>query len=294
MRNKLVATVLLILLFLFMFGCSKNEETTKKEDTQSNNITSSEENYNENKVEEPINIEGVSEEVEKIYPQSIEYFKAINEIKTIKNKEKAKELLETLKYHINKTYPYDYSQAKDKASLDTVEDFGLMERLLITNYDHMFYEATNHENTIALNYYLETSHIRTNSISITTENFNLRNEICKSDESLKLYTFYEYMIDNLENQKEINIKDLEKLYDDYERREINDGKVVYKLSIDKESLIVTYLENEKKISSIRYSNMDSLHSESVSIKDDCAELTVLMNVEDLSDQKRLFHKVLDV
>lgn len=292
MKNKLISTVLLILLSFSMFGCSKNKELSNKEDTQSNNAASSGENLNEDN-DEPIKIEEVSEEIEKTYPQSIEYFKAINKIKTHKNKEKAKEVLQTLADYINKTYPYDYSQAKDKAILDTVEDFGIMERLLITNYHHMFYEATNHENTIALNYYLETSDIIRNSIIITTKDFNLRNEICKSDESLKLYDFYEGMINNLENKEEIHMKDLEKLYDDYERRETNNGVVVYKLLMDKESLIVT-LEKEKKIRSIRYSNMESLYSESVSINNDVIEFVIFMNVEDLSEQYKSFHKVLDV
>lgn len=75
---------------------------------------------------------------------------------------------------------------------------------------------------------------------------------------------------------------------------MNNGVVVYKLSMNKERLIVTYLDNEKKISSVKYSNMDSLHSESVSIKDDDAEIIILMNGEDLSEHKRLFHKVLGV
>lgn len=236
--------------------------------------------------------------VEEIYPQSIVYFAAINQLENIENKDEATILLSDLQAYIVENYPYDYSQAKDKPILETVEDFGLMERFLITNNDHMFYEATNHKNTIGLNYYVKGENdVRNNNIIVTTDDFQLQKKICKNNSNeLKIHAVYESVLKDLEKNSNVDIekrlKELEGVSVDHERKEMDDGIVVCKFNRDKEYLVFSYSKVENKITNLNYSNNEALSFENTNIKDGKVEMRIINKVEDLSEQEKLFNEVL--
>lgn len=239
--------------------------------------------------------------IKETYPQSIEYFKVVEKLEKIDNKEDARTLLQELKGYIAENYPYDYSKAKDKSILNTVEDFGIMERLLITASDHIFYEATNHKSTIALNYYTEGKNdIRTDNAVVTTGDFNLRKKVVKNNDSkYKLYNFYENVLIDLKNNDSLDVEqvvsEIKKTSKTYEEKEINDGVQVFNITTDEEILLITYFKNDNKLNSIIYNNMDSLHYESVHYKDDKIEINITLNtLDNLTKQKELFNLVLGV
>lgn len=285
--------LLMSIMIIALAGCSSNNVKYSNENYKSDSKKDSDDDSKQES-KEFVNIE-------ETYPQSIEYFKAIDQLESIENKGDATTLLRDLQEYILEKYPYDYSQAKDQAILDTVEDFGIMERFLITNEDHMFYEATNHKSTIGLNYYVESGNdLRTNNIKFTTYDFQLQKEICKNNSNeLKIHTIYESLLEDLEKNSNIDIKNtvkqLEEISTDSEKKEMNEDTIFYQFSIDKEHLLLTYSESEGKITNLRYSNMESADYESVYVKDGKVEISIILNkLEDLSEQKKLFDKVLGI
>jgi hypothetical protein len=275
-------------------GCSSNNEKDSKE--VSKEVSKEDSKQVINKDEE------TSKEVknvEETYPQSIAYFAAINQLKNIENKDEATILLSDLQAYIVENYPYDYSQAKDKPILETLEDFGLMEKLLITNNDHMFYEATNHKNTIGLNHYVKGENdVRNDNIIVTTDDFQLQKKICKNDSNeFKIHDIYESVLKDLEKNINIDIekrlKELKGVSTDYERKEMSDDIVACKFNRDKEHLIFSYSKVENKIMNLNYSNEESLDYESSYIKDGKLEMRIIVNkLDDLSEQEKLFNEVL--
>lgn len=295
---KKIYIVLAFLMIITLSGCSSSNEKDSKE--ESKQVINKDEKDSENDFKEVVNNnEEVSKEVknvEETYPQSIAYFAALNKLENIKNKDEATTLLSDLQSYIVENYPYDYSQAKDKTILETLEDFGLMEKLLIVNNDHMFYEATNHKNTIGLNYYAKGENdIRNNNIIVTTDDFQLQNKVCKNNiKELKIHAIYESVLKELVKNSDIDkkLKEIEEKFKDYEKKEMNDDIVVYKFNKDKEYLTLVYSKVENKIKSLNYSNNESLSSESAYIKDGKLEIRIINKVDDLSEQDKLFNEVL--
>lgn len=274
---KKIYILLSFLMIITLAGCSSNNEKDSKEGSKEDSKQ--------------------VKNVEETYPQSIAYFEAINKLENIENKDEATILLSDLQAYIVENYPYDYSQAKDKAILETVEDFGLMERFLITNNDHMFYEATNHKNTIGLNYYVKGENdVRNDSIMVTTDDFELQKKICKNNsKELKIHDVYESVLKDLEKNTNVDIdkrlKELEGFSTDHEKKEVDDT-VVCKFNTDKEYLVFSYSKVENKITNLNYSNNESLSSENANIKDGEVEMRIINKVEDLSEQEKLFNEVL--
>ncbi|MRZ80001.1 hypothetical protein GKD14_13270 [Paeniclostridium sordellii] len=295
---KKIYIVLAFLMIITLSGCSSSNEKDSKE--ESKQVINKDEKDSKNDFKEVVNNnEEVSKEVknvEETYPQSIAYFAALNKLENIKNKDEATNLLSDLQSYIVENYPYDYSQAKDKPILETLEDFGLMEKLLIVNNDHMFYEATNHKNTIGLNYYAKGENdVRNNNIIVTTDDFQLQNKVCKNNiKELKIHAIYESVLKELVKNSDIDkkLKEIEEKFKDYEKKEMNDDIVVYKFNIDKEYLTLAYSKVENKIKNLNYSNNESLSSESAYIKDGKLEIRIINKVDDLSEQEKLFNEVL--
>lgn len=300
---KKIYILLSFLMIITLAGCSSNNEKDSKEVSKedSKQVINKDEKDSKKDFKEVVNNnEKNSKEVENIvetYPQSIAYFEAINKLENIENKDEATILLSDLQAYIVENYPYDYSQAKDKAILETVEDFGLMERFLITNNDHMFYEATNHKNTIGLNYYVKGENdVRNDSIMVTTDDFELQKKICKNNsKELKIHDVYESVLKDLEKNTNVDIdkrlKELEGFSTDHEKKEVDDT-VVCKFNTDKEYLVFSYSKVENKITNLNYSNNESLSSENANIKDGEVEMRIINKVEDLSEQEKLFNEVL--
>lgn len=295
---KKIYIVLVFLMIITLSGCSSSNEKDSKE--ESKQVINEDEKDSKNDFKEVVNNnEEVSKEVknvEETYPQSIAYFAALNQLENIKNKDEATNLLSDLQSYIVENYPYDYSQAKDKPILETLEDFGLMEKLLIVNNDHMFYEATNHKNTIGLNYYAKGENdVRNNNIIVTTDDFQLQNKVCKNNiKELKIHAIYESVLKELVKNSDIDkkLKEIEEKFKDYEKKEMNDDIVVYKFNKDKEYLTLAYSKLENKIKNLNYSNNESLSSESAYIKDGKLEIRIINKVDDLSEQEKLFNEVL--
>ncbi|MFR4162140.1 MAG: hypothetical protein ACLT0R_06005 [Paraclostridium sordellii] len=295
---KKIYIVLVFLMIITLSGCSSSDEKDSKE--ESKQVINEDEKDSKNDFKEVVNNnEEVSKEVknvEETYPQSIAYFAALNQLENIKNKDEATNLLSDLQSYIVENYPYDYSQAKDKPILETLEDFGLMEKLLIVNNDHMFYEATNHKNTIGLNYYAKGENgVRNNNIIVTTDDFQLQNKVCKNNiKELKIHAIYESVLKELVKNSDIDkkLKEIEEKFKDYEKKEMNDDIVVYKFNKDKEYLTLAYSKVENKIKNLNYSNNESLSSESAYIKDGKLEIRIINKVDDLSEQEKLFNEVL--
>lgn len=295
---KKIYIVLAFLMIITLSGCSSSNEKDSKE--ESKQVINKDEKDSKNDFKEVVNNnEEVSKEVknvEEIYPQSIAYFAVLNKLENIKNKDEATNLLSDLQSYIVENYPYDYSQAKDKPILETLEDFGLMEKLLIVNNDHMFYEATNHKNTIGLNYYAKGENdVRNNNIIVTTDDFQLQNKVCKNNiKELKIHAIYESVLKELVKNSDIDkkLKEIEEKFKDYEKKEMNDDIVVYKFNKDKEYLTLAYSKVENKIKNLNYSNNESLSSESAYIKDGKLEIRIINKVDDLSEQEKLFNEVL--
>lgn len=295
---KKIYIVLAFLMIITLSGCSSSNEKDSKE--ESKQVINKDEKDSKNDFKEVVNNnEEVSKEVknvEETYPQSIAYFAALNQLENIKNKDEATNLLSDLQSYIVENYPYDYSQAKDKPILETLEDFGLMEKLLIVNNDHMFYEATNHKNTIGLNYYAKSENdVRNNNIIVTTDDFQLQNKVCKNNiKELKIHAIYESVLKELVKNSDIDkkLKEIEEKFKDYEKKEMNDDIVVYKFNKDKEYLTLAYSKVENKIKNLNYSNNESLSSESAYIKDGKLEIRIINKVDDLSEQEKLFNEVL--
>ena len=295
---KKIYIVLAFLMIITLSGCSSSNEKDSKE--ESKQVINKDEKDSKNDFKEVVNNnEEVSKEVknvEETYPQSIAYFAVLNKLENIKNKDEATNLLSDLQSYIVENYPYDYSQAKDKPILETLEDFGLMEKLLIVNNDHMFYEATNHKNTIGLNYYAKGENdVRNNNIIVTTDDFQLQNKICKNNiKELKIHAIYESVLKELVKNSDIDkkLKEIEEKFKDYEKKEMNDDIVVYKFNKDKEYLTLAYSKVENKIKNLNYSNNESLSSESAYIKDGKLEIRIINKVDDLSEQEKLFNEVL--
>ena len=295
---KKIYIVLAFLMIITLSGCSSSNEKDSKE--ESKQVINKDEKDSKNDFKEVVNNnEEVSKEVknvEETYPQSIAYFAALNKLENIKNKDEATNLLSDLQSYIVENYPYDYSQAKDKPILETLEDFGLMEKLLIVNNDHMFYEATNHKNTIGLNYYAKGENdVRNNNIIVTTDDFQLQNKVCKNNiKELKIHAIYESVLKELVKNSDIDkkLKEIEEKFKDYEKKEMNDDIVVYKFNKDKEYLTLAYSKVENKIKNLNYSNNESLSSESAYIKDGKLEIRIINKVDDLSEQEKLFNEVL--
>ncbi|CEQ30582.1 Uncharacterised protein [[Clostridium] sordellii] len=295
---KKIYIVLAFLMIITLSGCSSSNEKDSKE--ESKQVINEDEKDSKNDFKEVVNNnEEVSKEVinvEETYPQSIAYFAALNKLENIKNKDEATNLLSDLQSYIVENYPYDYSQAKDKPILETLEDFGLMEKLLIVNNDHMFYEATNHKNTIGLNYYAKGENdVRNNNIIVTTDDFQLQNKVCKNNiKELKIHAIYESVLKELVKNSDIDkkLKEIEEKFKDYEKKEMNDDIVVYKFNKDKEYLTLAYSKVENKIKNLNYSNNESLSSESAYIKDGKLEIRIINKVDDLSEQEKLFNEVL--
>lgn len=295
---KKIYIVLAFLMIITLSGCSSSNEKDSKE--ESKQVINEDEKDSKKDFKEVVNNnEEVSKEVknvEETYPQSIAYFAALNQLENIKNKDEATNLLSDLQSYIVENYPYDYSQAKDKPILETLEDFGLMEKLLIVNNDHMFYEATNHKNTIGLNYYAKGENdVRNNNIIVTTDDFQLQNKVCKNNiKELKIHAIYESVLKELVKNSDIDkkLKEIEEKFKDYEKKEMNDDIVVYKFNKDKEYLTLVYSKVENKIKSLNYSNNESLSSESTYIKDGKLEIRIINKVDDLSEQEKLFNEVL--
>lgn len=297
-KLKKIYIVLAFLMIITLSGCSSSNEKDSKE--ESKQVINKDEKDSKNDFKEVVNNnEEVSKEVknvEETYPQSIAYFAALNKLENIKNKDEATNLLSDLQSYIVENYPYDYSQAKDKPILETLEDFGLMEKLLIVNNDHMFYEATNHKNTIGLNYYAKGENdVRNNNIIVTTDDFQLQNKVCKNNiKELKIHAIYESVLKELVKNSDIDkkLKEIEEKFKDYEKKEMNDDIVVYKFNKDKEYLTLAYSKVENKIKNLNYSNNESLSSESAYIKDGKLEIRIINKVDDLSEQEKLFNEVL--
>ena len=295
---KKIYIVLAFLMIITLSGCSSSNEKDSKE--ESKQVINKDEKDSKNDFKEVVNNnEEVSKEVknvEEIYPQSIAYFAVLNKLENIKNKDEATNLLSDLQSYIVENYPYDYSQDKDKPILETLEDFGLMEKLLIVNNDHMFYEATNHKNTIGLNYYAKGENdVRNNNIIVTTDDFQLQNKVCKNNiKELKIHAIYESVLKELVKNSHIDkkLKEIEEKFKDYEKKEMNDDIVVYKFNKDKEYLTLAYSKVENKIKNLNYSNNESLSSESAYIKDGKLEIRIINKVDDLSEQEKLFNEVL--
>ncbi|CEQ17914.1 hypothetical protein [Paraclostridium sordellii] len=295
---KKIYIVLVFFMIITLSGCSSSNEKDSKE--ESKQVINEDEKDSKNDFKEVVNNnEEVSKEVknvEETYPQSIAYFAALNKLENIKNKDEATNLLSDLQSYIVENYPYDYSQAKDKPILETLEDFGLMEKLLIVNNDHMFYEATNHKNTIGLNYYAKGENdVRNNNIIVTTDDFQLQNKVCKNNiKELKIHAIYESVLKELVKNSDIDkkLKEIEEKFKDYEKKEMNDDIVVYKFNKDKEYLTLAYSKVENKIKNLNYSNNESLSSESAYIKDGKLEIRIINKVDDLSEQEKLFNEVL--
>lgn len=295
---KKIYIVLAFLMIITLSGCSSSNEKDSKE--ESKQVINKYEKDSKNDFKEVVNNnEEVSKEVknvEETYPQSIAYFTVLNKLENIKNKDEATNLLSDLQSYIVENYPYDYSQAKDKPILETLEDFGLMEKLLIVNNDHMFYEATNHKNTIGLNYYAKGENdVRNNNIIVTTDDFQLQNKVCKNNiKELKIHAIYESVLKELVKNSDIDkkLKEIEEKFKDYEKKEMNDDIVVYKFNKDKEYLTLAYSKVENKIKNLNYSNNESLSSESAYIKDGKLEIRIINKVDDLSEQEKLFNEVL--
>ena len=295
---KKIYIVLAFLMIITLSGCSSSNEKDSKE--ESKQVINEDEKDSKNDFKEVVNNnEEVSKEVknvEETYPQSIAYFAVLNKLENIKNKDEATNLLSDLQSYIVENYPYDYSQAKDKPILETLEDFGLMEKLLIVNNDHMFYEATNHKNTIGLNYYAKGENdVRNNNIIVTTDDFQLQNKVCKNNiKELKIHAIYESVLKELVKNSDIDkkLKEIEEKFKDYEKKEMNDDIVVYKFNKDKEYLTLAYSKVENKIKNLNYSNNESLSSESAYIKDGKLEIRIINKVDDLSEQEKLFNEVL--
>ncbi|CEK35198.1 hypothetical protein UMC2_21541 [[Clostridium] sordellii] len=295
---KKIYIVLAFLMIITLSGCSSSNEKDSKE--ESKQVINKDEKDSKNDFKEVVNNnEEVSKEVknvEETYPQSIAYFAVLNKLENIKNKDEATNLLSDLQSYIVENYPYDYSQAKDKPILETLEDFGLMEKLLIVNNDHMFYEATNHKNTIGLNYYAKGENdVRNNNIIVTTDDFQLQNKVCKNNiKELKIHAIYESVLKELVKNSHIDkkLKEIEEKFKDYEKKEMNDDIVVYKFNKDKEYLTLAYSKVENKIKNLNYSNNESLSSESAYIKDGKLEIRIINKVDDLSEQEKLFNEVL--
>lgn len=295
---KKIYIVLAFLMIITLSGCSSSNEKDSKE--ESKQVINEDEKDSKNDFKEVVNNnEEVSKEVknvEEIYPQSIAYFEVLNKLENIKNKDEVTNLLSDLQSYIVENYPYDYSQAKDKPILETLEDFGLMEKLLIVNNDHMFYEATNHKNTIGLNYYAKGENdVRNNNIIVTTDDFQLQNKVCKNNiKELKIHAIYESVLKELVKNSHIDkkLKEIEEKFKDYEKKEMNDDIVVYKFNKDKEYLTLAYSKVENKIKNLNYSNNESLSSESAYIKDGKLEIRIINKVDDLSEQEKLFNEVL--
>lgn len=295
---KKIYIVLVFFMIITLSGCSSSNEKDSKE--ESKQVINEDEKDSKNDFKEVVNNnEEVSKEVknvEETYPQSIAYFAALNKLENIKNKDEATNLLSDLQSYIVENYPYDYSQAKDKPILETLEDFGLMEKLLIVNNDHMFYEATNHKNTIGLNYYAKGENdVRNNNIIVTTDDFQLQNKVCKNNiKELKIHAIYESVLKELVKNSHIDkkLKEIEEKFKDYEKKEMNDDIVVYKFNKDKEYLTLAYSKVENKIKNLNYSNNESLSSESAYIKDGKLEIRIINKVDDLSEQEKLFNEVL--
>ena len=295
---KKIYIVLVFFMIITLSGCSSSNEKDSKE--ESKQVINEDEKDSKNDFKEVVNNnEEVSKEVknvEETYPQSIAYFAALNKLENIKNKDEATNLLSDLQSYIVENYPYDYSQAKDKPILETLEDFGLMEKLLIVNNDHMFYEATNHKNTTGLNYYAKGENdVRNNNIIVTTDDFQLQNKVCKNNiKELKIHAIYESVLKELVKNSHIDkkLKEIEEKFKDYEKKETNDDIVVYKFNKDKEYLTLAYSKVENKIKNLNYSNNESLSSESAYIKDGKLEIRIINKVDDLSEQEKLFNEVL--
>lgn len=295
---KKIYIVLAFFMIITLSGCSSSNEKDSKE--ESKQVINKDEKDSKNDFKEVVNNnEEVSKEVknvEEIYPQSIAYFEVLNKLENIKNKDEVTNLLSDLQSYIVENYPYDYSQAKDKPILETLEDFGLMEKLLIVNNDHMFYEATNHKNTIGLNYYAKGENdVRNNNIIVTTDDFQLQNKVCKNNiKELKIHAIYEGVLKELVKNSHIDkkLKEIEEKFKDYEKKEMNDDIVVYKFNKDKEYLTLAYSKVENKIKNLNYSNNESLSSESAYIKDGKLEIRIINKVDDLSEQEKLFNEVL--
>ncbi|CEP90313.1 MAG: hypothetical protein E6538_16815 [Paeniclostridium sordellii] len=295
---KKIYIVLAFLMIITLSGCSSSNEKDSKE--ESKQVINKDEKDSKNDFKEVVNNnEEVSKEVknvEETYPQSIAYFEVLNKLENIKNKDEVTNLLSDLQSYIVENYPYDYSQAKDKPILETLEDFGLMEKLLIVNNDHMFYEATNHKNTIGLNYYAKGENdVRNNNIIVTTDDFQLQNKVCKNNiKELKIHAIYESVLKELVKNSHIDkkLKEIEEKFKDYEKKEMNDDIVVYKFNKDKEYLTLAYSKVENKIKNLNYSNNESLSSESAYIKDGKLEIRIINKVDDLSEQEKLFNEVL--
>ncbi|CEQ08992.1 Uncharacterised protein [[Clostridium] sordellii] len=295
---KKIYIVLAFFMIITLSGCSSSNEKDSKE--ESKQVINKDEKDSKNDFKEVVNNnEEVSKEVknvEETYPQSIAYFAVLNQLENIKNKDEATNLLSDLQSYIVENYPYDYSQAKDKPILETLEDFGLMEKLLIVNNDHMFYEATNHKNTIGLNYYAKGENdVRNNNIIVTTDDFQLQNKVCKNNiKELKIHAIYESVLKELVKNSDIDkkLKEIEEKFKDYEKKEMNDDIVVYKFNKDKEYLTLAYSKVENKIKNLNYSNNESLSSESAYIKDGKLEIRIINKVDDLSEQEKLFNEVL--
>lgn len=295
---KKIYIVLAFLMIITLSGCSSSNEKDSKE--ESKQVINKDKKDSKNDFKEVVNNnEEVSKEVknvEETYPQSIAYFAVLNKLENIKNKDEATNLLSDLQSYIVENYPYDYSQAKDKPILETLEDFGLMEKLLIVNNDHMFYEATNHKNTIGLNYYAKGENdVRNNNIIVTTDDFQLQNKVCKNNiKELKIHAIYESVLKELVKNSDIDkkLKEIEEKFKDYEKKEMNDDIVVYKFNKDKEYLTLAYSKVENKIKNLNYSNNESLSSESAYIKDGKLEIRIINKVDDLSEQEKLFNEVL--
>lgn len=295
---KKIYIVLAFFMIITLSGCSSSNEKDSKE--ESKQVINKDEKDSKNDFKEVVNNnEEVSKEVknvEETYPQSIAYFEVLNKLENIKNKDEATNLLSDLQSYIVENYPYDYSQAKDKPILETLEDFGLMEKLLIVNNDHMFYEATNHKNTIGLNYYAKGENdVRNNNIIVTTDDFQLQNKVCKNNiKELKIHAIYESVLKELVKNSDIDkrLKEIEEKFKDYEKKEMNDDIVVYKFNKDKEYLTLAYSKVENKIKNLNYSNNESLSSESAYIKDGKLEIRIINKVDDLSEQEKLFNEVL--
>ncbi|CEO35594.1 Uncharacterised protein [[Clostridium] sordellii] len=295
---KKIYIILAFFMIITLSGCSSSNEKDSKE--ESKQVINKDEKDSKNDFKEVVNNnEEVSKEVknvEETYPQSIAYFEVLNKLENIKNKDEATNLLSELQSYIVENYPYDYSQAKDKPILETLEDFGLMEKLLIVNNDHMFYEATNHKNTIGLNYYAKGENdVRNNNIIVTTDDFQLQNKVCKNNiKELKIHAIYEGVLKELVKNSDIDkkLKEIEEKFKDYEKKEMNDDIVVYKFNKDKEYLTLAYSKVENKIKNLNYSNNESLSSESAYIKDGKLEIRIINKVDDLSEQEKLFNEVL--
>lgn len=284
---KKISILLILILTTTLAACSSNTET----------------NYEDSYTNQPKKVKNVEE----LYPQSIEYFKAVKELESIKDKDEATTFVDNFRSYILETYPYDYSQAKSDSNLFTLEDFGIIEKLLVQSAisfssNSLLYEATNHTSTIGFNYYAQIENTKLpNRSYVITEDSNLRKEICPIDyNELKLHSFYEDILDSLEKNEKINIektiKDVKNNSANYEKKDIYNDYVIsqinHEFSNDKERLLIICSSDESDIIGLTYNNFDSSNYETFTLVDNVITYTTSINNLNPFTQEELFNFVL--